>query len=115
LEESGNQTYLISLVFLDFHQRNFRKLYTVEHRSDFSKIVPNKADQTTFLLSGEESSRICKIVNNSIIVGEIVKIKPNPDCFYDKFAYSVDWNDRIGSWVSLLFIRLSNFLNILEI
>jgi hypothetical protein len=120
LDESGSglENSFLSLIFLDLHRHTLQKLHTVEYRSDLSKIIVNKTDPTTFILTygafRESFWKICRIVDNAIIIGDVIETKPNPGCFYDKFAYSVDWNDGIGSRVSLLFTCIINSVNVLE-
>lgn len=49
----------------------------------------NKADSATFLLKSGKSSRICKIADKTIIIGEMVEIGFYAKCFYDKYVYDL--------------------------
>lgn len=110
LEEHGNRNSFLSLIFLDLSQQTFKKIHTVEHRSISSKIVVDKADLTTFLLTyyigGERVSRICKIVEKTIIIGEVVDTSVHPDSFYDKYVYFFKRYDQNGreSIVRILYL-----------
>jgi hypothetical protein len=98
--EGGNNC--ISLIFLDIRERSLQKLHTVEYHT--KTIFVNKADLTTFILKNNESIRICKVVEKTIIVGDVVEINFDPKCFYDKCVYGLGWNDETG--VRFLFICL---------
>jgi hypothetical protein len=98
LKEKNEFTSFISLIFLDFSQRNVQKLHTVEHNGRDIQIVLNKADLTTFILNNrtESSVRICKINEKKIIIGDLIDIGFFPYSFYDKCAYSLRWSDDEG-------------------
>jgi hypothetical protein len=118
LSEHGDNNSFISVISLDLHKNTLKKLYTAEHPSRY--VVVNKADPSTFLLIdsidySEWSYQVCKIVDNTIIVGDVFEINFNPSCFYDKHVYATNWRDEYGqpqSRVNLLFICLVNALNI---
>jgi hypothetical protein len=91
--KSGNNC--ISLVFLDIRERSLQKLHTFEYPT--STIFVNKADLNTFILTNGEFIQICKVVDNTIIIGERIEIEIdlNPSCFYDKCVYALTWNDEL--------------------
>jgi hypothetical protein len=95
MEEYGNQNSFISLIFLDISRHSLQKLHTIEYPAIVIQIIINKADPTTFILNyrnnGRWSKRIFKIVEETIIVGEIVEIQieMNPIFFHDKCVYSL--------------------------
>jgi hypothetical protein len=97
MKEKGKTNFFISLIFLDLTHGNLKKLHTVEYSSDWLKIYVNKADPTAFLLTysiadrNAVSSRICKVADNTIIIGEIVETDLHPDWFYDKCVYGLNW------------------------
>jgi hypothetical protein len=97
LKEYDNN-YFISLISLDIPRRSFQKLHTVEKPFNYFEIVVNKADPTTFLLNHDIrnrwSSRICKIVEKRIIIGEVVDFKFYSDYFYDKIVYFLKRRDE---------------------
>jgi hypothetical protein len=98
LEESGETDSFISLICLDVCQRSFRKLYTLEYLSDYIRIIVNNADPTIFILKdlNNDALQICKTVNNTIIFGDVVKVKFCSKAFYDKFVYGLYWYDEDG-------------------
>jgi hypothetical protein len=116
LREHGGENYFISLIFLDFCERNLQKLHTVECPMDYIYIMINKADPTTFLLydyiASHQTTLICKIVDKTIIIGDILDIDFYPHCFYGKYIYLLGWNDE--DQASLLFICIVNAFNILD-
>jgi hypothetical protein len=95
LGEYGNGNYFISLIFLDIYRHTLRKLHTVEYPNIIIDIVVNEADPITFILNSriidECSTRICKIVDKTIIIGERIQIGFHPKCFYGKFVYALNW------------------------
>jgi hypothetical protein len=107
LREYRETNSFISLIFLDFHEHSLQKLHTIEYPSRWSKIVVNKADPMTFILTypinNEQSSRMCKIVDNAIVVKDVVDIEFYPECFYDKFVYATEWTDEVR------ILELSNY------
>jgi hypothetical protein len=104
-EERGDENSFISLVFMDFFRCSFQKLHTVENPIRNINVIVNKADLTTFLLNGEESKRICKIIEKKITIKDEVEISFYPSCFHDKYVYGLKWNTD-GIRVSLLFTYL---------
>jgi hypothetical protein len=98
LEECATITHFISLIFLDFRHHTLKKLDTIEYQSNWIRIFVDKADPTTFLLNGhnQRATRVCKIVDNTIVIGDLIEINFNPECFYDKCVYGLKWRDRHG-------------------
>jgi hypothetical protein len=92
LEERENSKSFISLICFDLYRPSLRKFHTVEYPSELIEIVVNKDDTTMFILneSNNNFSRICKIVNNTIIIGDAIEIGFNPDSFYDGNLYGLD-------------------------
>jgi hypothetical protein len=110
LEERGNRTHFISLIFLDLPQRSLQKLYTVE--CYIIDIVINKADSTTFLLrhviDRESFLQICKITDKKIVICDVIDIDFSPGYFYDRDIYALDWYEE----VSFLYAFLINTFQI---
>jgi hypothetical protein len=76
-------------------------------------VIINKADLTTFLFANrngnEKFSQICKIVDNTIILGDVIDIENDfsPDCFYDNCAYGLkrrETNGRCRAEVSFVYM-----------
>jgi hypothetical protein len=105
LKECGrDENSFISLIFLDRCRGSLQKIQTIEYPIGSIKIVINKADPTTFILSNREFSQICKIVDKTIVIGEMFELSFNPNCFYGKCLYRLEWNYNNQTRVSLLFI-----------
>jgi hypothetical protein len=106
MKEYGDSHSFISLIHLDLSRGSLEKLYTIEYPTTNVKIIVNKANPTTFLLTrnidNERVSRICKIAENTIINGDIVEITFTPNCFYGKCLYRLQWNNNNERQVSLL-------------
>jgi hypothetical protein len=98
LVEYSSSRYFISLIFLDLYQRILKKLHTIEYSSYYINILINKTDPNTFILDDRavrgRSTRICKIVDKTIVIGDVVDIGFHPDWFYDKCVYSLKWYDE---------------------
>lgn len=115
--EYGETNSFISLIFLDLSRHTLKQLHTLEYPISNIQIFVNRADTTTFLLKGvnnrEFSMRICKTVDKTIIIGEMVDIGFRPKCFYDKSVYGLEWYQyrEEDSLVSLFFICLVNILD----
>jgi hypothetical protein len=105
LEEREHPNYFISLIFLDISRQSFHKLHTVEYPTHNMQIIINKSNPTTFLLNDrngdEKFSRICKITDNTIIIGERVNITFSPACLYDKYLYSVERYDENSRYLDV--------------
>jgi hypothetical protein len=122
LKEAEVANFFISLVFLDFSRCYLQKLHTVERHSRFlPRIVVNKADPTTFMLNeminGQLSPQICKIIDKTIVIEDVVESELIPDIFYDKYAYTLELyyrNDDDLQRVSLLYTCLVNTLYALD-
>jgi hypothetical protein len=99
LEEEGETSSFVSLIFLDLYRGSVQKLHTVEYLSNYIHVVINKADSTTFILNNrindELSSQICKIVNDTIIFNNVVDIEFYPECFYGKYVYATEWTYEV--------------------
>jgi hypothetical protein len=115
LGERRNQTSFISLIFLDLHQPDLQKLHTVEYPSDHINMFVDTADSTTFLLNGlndnDMLTRICKIVDNTIIIGNVAETNFFPDCFYHGCVYYLELNREDNEYrteVGCLVIYLVN-------
>jgi hypothetical protein len=111
VEREGRTDSFISLVFLDLSRRSLQKLHTIEYPFWYNVIRVNKADLNTFILTNGEFIRICKIVDKTIIIGDVIDIGRYPTCFYDKCVYGLGLNFKTG--VSL-FICLINTFTFLE-
>jgi hypothetical protein len=108
LKEYGETSSFVSLFFLDLYRGSVQKLHTVEYLSNYIHVVINKADPMTFILTHrinneEQSSRICKIVNDTIIFNNVVDIEFYPECFYGKYVYATEWTDEVR------ILELSNY------
>jgi hypothetical protein len=100
LSEEGEIDSFTSLICLDLSRNSLQKLQTVEYPFGYSHVFVDMANPTTFLLTDEESTRICKIAENRIIIGDVIEIDFDPDCFYDKYVYGLEWNnDTRVSWL----------------
>jgi hypothetical protein len=72
----------------------------------------NKADPTEFILEKyddwEMSVRICKLIEKTIIIGDMININSCTYSFYDTYAYSINWLNEDGEdiEVSWLFIYI---------
>lgn len=99
---------------MDLNQHTLEKLYTERYPSGYIRIDLNKTDPTTFILIDffENASKICKIVDKTIIIGEIIDILTFREGFYGKYVYSLTPNHMFDSRVSLLFTCIVNILNI---
>jgi hypothetical protein len=108
LEERASKDSFISLIFPNLCRGSLQKLQTVKYPSDWIKIIVNKADPTTFILNDlnndEQSTRICKIVDKTIIIGDVVEIGFYPYCFYNKFVYGLNWYERDEDSVEVGFL-----------
>jgi hypothetical protein len=97
LKEIGNGRSFITLVFLDLRRRTLKKFHTVEF-DIYLDILVNNADPTTFILEDlnedKEFSRICKIVDNTIIIENMVEIDFFTESFYDKSVYGLKRRDE---------------------
>jgi hypothetical protein len=116
MEERINRNYLISLIYLDLYQHTLKKLHTVEYLSRNIDVIVNKADPIIFLLNDGYFTRICKIVEKTIIIGDRIESNFIPKCFYDKCVYRLRCYERDEDQrrVSLLFTCLVNALNALD-
>jgi hypothetical protein len=94
LEEGRDTPFFISLICLDLHQLTLKKLHTVDYSIGNTCIFVNKVNPTTFIFNDGESTRICKIVDKTIIIENVIEITFNPDCFYDKFVYALNRSDE---------------------
>jgi hypothetical protein len=94
LEEREDEKSFISLISLDIHQHILKKFHTIGYPIRNTKIVVNKTDPTTFILDSEESTRICKIVDKTIIIDERVDIGFHPRLFYGNFVYALKLLDE---------------------
>jgi hypothetical protein len=103
LKERIHGNSFISLIFLDLYQHTLKKLHTVEYPTTDIQIVINKADSITFILNDGDFMRICKIAEEKMIIGEMFEITFNPNCFYGKYLYRLEWNDGNETRVSLIF------------
>jgi hypothetical protein len=111
LKEHGDGNSFISLIFLDLCERSLQKLYTVEYSSSDIDLLVNKADSTTFILddpNNQEESKICKIVDKTIIIGDVVEIDFYPDCFYDKSVYFLNWKDENEEDLDVIMLDVSS-------
>jgi hypothetical protein len=112
LDERGHENSFISLIFLDLHQLSLQKLHTIEFSFRNVKIVVNKADLTTFILThnidddDELYWRIGKIVDNAIIVEDMIKIDFTPEYFYDKCAYLTKWHNERGEYIKVRVLNI---------
>jgi hypothetical protein len=119
-EDEYEETYFITLIFLDIHNHTLQKFDTDEYIESDIEILVNKANPTTFILNDinndEISTEICKLVDGEIIIEDVIEIGFSPDCFYDKYLYGLEWygDDRDYN-VSSLFICLFNTLIILDV
>jgi hypothetical protein len=100
LSESDDFNSFISLIFLNLPQRSLQKLQTIEYPCNSIRIVVDKADPTAFLLKyhtrDQWSLKICKIVDNTIIIGDVFQVGLYLDYFYDKCVYSLKDYDENG-------------------
>jgi hypothetical protein len=96
LKERGDGSYFISLIFLDLHHQTLKKLHTVEYLSYYMNIFVNKADSTTFILNDELPTQICKIIDKTIVIGDLIEIDFYPQAFYGGNIYSLKLYDRDG-------------------
>jgi hypothetical protein len=113
LKERKLNNSFISLIFLDLTRGSLKKLHTLEYPYSID-IVVNKADPTTFILDNhinynESFYQVCKIVDNTIIIGDVVNIGLYPDWFYDKCVYGLKRGYKDDK-VCLLFKYLVNVL-----
>lgn len=102
-EYDNNTTYFISLIFLDLQNHALKKLHTIEYHSSWIYIVVKQSDPTTFLLEDrntrERTVRICKIVDSTIIIGDMIDIGFSPDCFYDRHIYGTKWRYDMDNYL----------------
>jgi hypothetical protein len=101
---------------MDISRHTLQKLHTVEYPKTNIDIYVNKADPTTFLLDDNESSRICKIVDQTIIIDERLENKFT-SCFYNKCVYTLEFyyrDDQDRDLVSLLYKCLVNIFTALD-
>jgi hypothetical protein len=116
LREYGETNSFISLIFLDIYRGSVQKIHTIEYQGDNIQIVVNQTDPTTFLLihhiEDERALRICKIVNNAIIIENMIETDFVPKCFYGNYVYSFGWYEE---YLKVKYYKcLINALNILE-
>jgi hypothetical protein len=114
LKEEGETNSFISLISLDLSRCSVQKLHTVEYPTIDIEILVNNADPTTFLLThyinNERFSRMCKIVEKKIVISDITEVKFYPDCFYDKYAYGLDWyrDEEDGEYIQVKILSVSS-------
>jgi hypothetical protein len=112
LEEEGETNSFISLISLDLSLGSLHKFHTVEYNANNIRILVNNADPTTFLLThyinNERFSRMCKIVEKKIVISDITEIDFSPDCFYDKYAYGLDWyrDEEDGEYIQVRVLKM---------
>lgn len=113
LEERGDENYFTSLIFLDLHKCSLQKLYTIKYPSRPIQIIVDKTDPTTFLLRdiNNDGIQICKIVDNSIITGDVFEAKLFSRAFVDKCVYGLKSYYTNYKEVRLLLIRLIDVLD----
>jgi hypothetical protein len=117
LAEREDNTCFISLIFLDFYEHTFQILHTVTYSSNYINIFVNKADPATFILrypvDNDSSTRICKIVEKKIIIGDVIEIDFSLNCFYGKYIYGLKWRYEDGKAmpVKLIYKCLVNALS----
>jgi hypothetical protein len=117
LEESEYTSHSISLISMDFSRNSLQYLYTVKYDSDFIEIFVNKADTSTFILQNEESTRICKIVDKTIVIKNAIEIDFIPEYFYNKCVYGLNWSydkEKDSMKVNFLFTFLVYTFNFLD-
>jgi hypothetical protein len=92
--------YFISLIFVDFHHFTLKKFHTIEYPSVVREVFVDKADLTVLILedhnNNARSMRICKIVDKTIVIGDLVEIDFYPQAFYGGNIYGLKWCDRDG-------------------
>lgn len=114
--EHNDNSYFISLVFLDLRKMAFLKLQTVELRGNYPKIIVNKAEPTEFFLNfwidDGRFIRVCKVDGAKLIIGEAIRVDLSFQSYYNGRLYSLEWigdeNDLIE--VCLLFHCLFHVL-----
>lgn len=61
-----------------------------------------------YRINDEWSSRICEIVDKTIIIGDVIDISFIPDFFYDKCVYSLDWYNEVNRYLEVRILYLSS-------
>jgi hypothetical protein len=119
LEENEYPNSYISLIWLDIYQRSLKKLHTIEYSSNWIQIFVDKADSAMFMLKDftNNVSRIGKIVDKKLIIGDVIDINFSPDCFYNKCIYILNMDgeqneDHYPQQASLLYKSVVNALNV---
>lgn len=97
--EYENDTYFVSLIFLDFHRRSLQKLDTIECRCDWLYILVNKEEPTQFALvmkiDRDYFSQPCTIVGTSIVADDRIALSFAPQAYLNGHLYALKWMDTV--------------------
>jgi hypothetical protein len=84
-----------------------KKFHTIEYPTIHIKIVVNKADPTMFILDYSIDNnwilQVCKIGKKTILIGEKFELDFDPDWFYDKCVYTLNWYEDEDRDVRILY------------
>jgi hypothetical protein len=101
--EGLNSLYRISLIALDFYDVSCEKLQLIEYRCEDVEIFVNKFDASDFvlqlLINDGHVARVCKLVNESIVVGDPIQLPCDFQSYFGGLLYCIesfdndDWTD----------------------
>jgi hypothetical protein len=118
LIERGNGESFVSLIGLDLYNVTCKKFQTVEYRCWDLKIILNKLDSAEFVLNlltfDGSFARICNVIGNKIIVGDVFELLLSFQAYFDgRFYYLHSFGDQVFLFLAihliLYYCRKSRF------
>jgi hypothetical protein len=90
----GNMLQLMSLVYLNFHDKVLQKLHTIEQTGKYRDFIVNSVEPTEFILQFElndvRTIQFCKVVKDKLVIGDIIELDFEYIRYFDECIYGFD-------------------------